>query len=499
MAGAPPFVPPTMIPPPLPPGWTQHIAPAGQVYYHNAFTSQSTYIRPLPNFPMVPSGPPQLPVESKKREKPTNEGNTFYTNKAKKESVWTVPEGITVAVGNLKKEEAVAEAKKAEDEHREWESKEVERVKREVDEVVAKQKAEEPQPMDEMIVSKKARVEDAEEEEEEEDAEEDPRRQEKEAKLAEEEAKKAGINMPVQVDLSIEDAKAHFQGMYATLLQPLLPWNTALPQFASDPRFVLLPSLAARRKKVESTDPKEEFDRLLREEVKSTRTVWSDWRKAWKKDRRFYEKRAGAQKAEADFIVKRKLDKGPRYDSVGSSSLREEIFGAYVKTLTAVSSSVDMAAGAASSSSNNSRTEDEHESAKNIRKDRAALAVKERGECVCAPLTDQPGEGEGERDFRTLLTDAIRDPQIDPRLTTSPLPINCQIRLFHDHIAQLRSKHMQTLHGLLASHTPSLATTFADLSLSSLLSSPPATKMGLNSRNLEAEFARWQQGRTQAA
>ncbi|TDL21917.1 hypothetical protein BD410DRAFT_723793, partial [Rickenella mellea] len=35
--------------------------------------------------------------------------------------------------------------------------------------------------------------------------------------------------------------------------------------------------------------------------------------------------------------------------------------------------------------------------------------------------------------------------------------------------------------------------------LSSLLSSPPATKLGLNSRDLEAEFDRWQQERTQTA
>lgn len=35
-------------------------------------------------------------------------------------------------------------------------------------------------------------------------------------------------------------------------------------------------------------DPNEGFGRLLREEVKSTRTSWTDWRRAWKKDRRFY-------------------------------------------------------------------------------------------------------------------------------------------------------------------------------------------------------------------
>ena len=42
------------------------------------------------------------------------------------------------------------------------------------------------------------------------------------------------------------------------------------------------------KKEKTQANPKEEFDSLLREEVKSTRTVWSDFRRAWKKDRRFY-------------------------------------------------------------------------------------------------------------------------------------------------------------------------------------------------------------------
>jgi hypothetical protein len=78
--------------------------------------------------------------------------------------------------------------------------------------------------------------------------------------------------------------------------------------FISDPRYVLLPSVSARRdafdeycrdrareirqqnvkKEKAEANPKEEYDRLLSEEVKSTRTSWSDFRRTWKKDRRFY-------------------------------------------------------------------------------------------------------------------------------------------------------------------------------------------------------------------
>lgn len=82
----------------------------------------------------------------------------------------------------------------------------------------------------------------------------------------------------------------------------------SLPLFVNDPRYVLLPSVSARReafdeycrdrarelrqtqvkKEKEASDPKWEFERLLKEEVTSTRTSWTEWRRQWKKDRRFY-------------------------------------------------------------------------------------------------------------------------------------------------------------------------------------------------------------------
>jgi hypothetical protein len=76
----------------------------------------------------------------------------------------------------------------------------------------------------------------------------------------------------------------------------------------SDPRYVLVPSVSARRetfdeycrdrarelrqsnvkKEKDLANPQEAFERLLKEEVKSTRTSWSDFRRTWKKDRRFW-------------------------------------------------------------------------------------------------------------------------------------------------------------------------------------------------------------------
>lgn len=42
-------------PPPLPPGWTEHKAPAGHTYYYHAETKTSTYTRPGASAPAVPA------------------------------------------------------------------------------------------------------------------------------------------------------------------------------------------------------------------------------------------------------------------------------------------------------------------------------------------------------------------------------------------------------------------------------------------------------------
>jgi len=186
--------------------------------------------------------------------------------------------------------------------------------------------------------------------------------------------------------------------------------------------------------------------------VKSTRTSWSDFRRQWKKDRRFYGwgrddrerekrfreflkelgesacsslccvcldlksfclgKRALAQKAEADFFallresgvaqqgaawkeasrlsvcpttlltlctqVKKAISADPRYDAVGSSSLREELFNTFLNSQSnrtvpdpTEKPAVDIAS-----------VEDVDEIQK--RKDRKAHAVKEREEKIKA-------------------------------------------------------------------------------------------------------------------
>ena len=290
----------------------------------------------------------------------TTQGNTFYSHKAEKRSLWTVPDEIKEAVAALETEEHDAVERLIREQEEEAARIETERVKAQIAKETAKRKAQDPVPVDEVVISKKARVDDEPEDEEMDDGEEDSddddeeqeewqreaaaqlsaeaeehERQRKEEEEAEqkrikdeetlkEEYKTKQLNMPATVDLAPEEAKALFKVRllhpplfylsligYQTLLRekdinPLHPWDKSLPLFISDPRYVLLSSVSARREvfddycrerarelrqsKVakEKEDPKEEFEKLLNEQVKSTRTSWTDFRRQWKKDRRFY-------------------------------------------------------------------------------------------------------------------------------------------------------------------------------------------------------------------
>jgi len=203
--------------------------PNGQPYYYNATNHESTYIRPVP--PIQPQTP------AKKKEKPalktlipgtdwlrvtTTEGNIFYSHKIKKESVWVVPDELKDAL----------EAFQAQEEQQASSAKATKAPKSSE----AKRKAEEPVPVDEIVVSKKARVEDEPEEDDVEDSESEEEEEwqreaaeqlaaeaEEERKRVEEEEKRevemetkraraaAEIVMPQRVDLSIEEGKALFK------------------------------------------------------------------------------------------------------------------------------------------------------------------------------------------------------------------------------------------------------------------------------------------------
>jgi heat shock protein beta len=89
--------------------------------------------------------------------------------------------------------------------------------------------------------------------------------------------------------------------------------------------------------------------------------------------------------------------------------------------------------------------------------------------------------------------------QTDPRFQYSSLTPAYQRRLFEEHVGGLRAKHLDSLHALIHSHSTSLATEFSALPVASLLSSLPATKLGIDVYELEKEFGRWQRTRTTEA
>jgi transcription elongation regulator 1 len=204
---------------------------------------------------------PAFPATASQKEKPklktpipgtdwlrvtTNQGNVFYTNKAKKASVWTVPDEIKDAVELLEKQEEDDKVRAGRPPQEETQmddveaeqKREIERVRMEVQEVV-KRKVEDISLSDEIVISKKPRVgdqvgskgeevddtDDGEESEDEDwqreaaaqlakEAEEEKRQREEDEKA--EEARKTKENvpqltMPDRVDLSLEEGKALFK------------------------------------------------------------------------------------------------------------------------------------------------------------------------------------------------------------------------------------------------------------------------------------------------
>ena len=110
--------------------------------------------------------------------------------------------------------------------------------------------------------------------------------------------------------------------------------------------------------------------------------------------------------------VKRKIADDPRYDAVGSSSLRDGLFGTYLKARGASSTQETAEAVAPSAEANEGNggpVEDESEKARK-RKERKERAVKEREEKIRAERSKVDADidrsrnvinkEEGELDFR---------------------------------------------------------------------------------------------------
>ena len=216
------------------------------------------------------SAPAQKPVKDKPLVKTpvpgtdwirvkTTQGNTFYSHKVEKRSIWTVPDEIKEAVEALEKEEQHAAEALIKEQEEEATRVETERVKAQIAKETAKRKAQDPVPVDEVVISKKARVDDEEMDDEDEDSDSDDdeeveewqkeaaaqlaaeaeeherqQREEDEAELKrirdeetlKEEYKTQQLNMPAKVDLAPEEAKALFKVCWPPLI-PFIPGSQA--------------------------------------------------------------------------------------------------------------------------------------------------------------------------------------------------------------------------------------------------------------------------------
>ena len=186
----------------------------------------------------------------------TTQGNTFYSHKTEKRSIWVIPDEIKEAVEVLETEEREAVERLIREQEEEATRIETERVKAQIEKETAKRKARDPVPVDEVVITKKARVDDEPEDEEMDDEDEDSdgddeeeewqkeaavqlaaeaeehERQKKEEEEAEqkrikdeetlkEEYKTQQLNMPAKVDLAPEEAKALFKVRWSPLV-PLI-------------------------------------------------------------------------------------------------------------------------------------------------------------------------------------------------------------------------------------------------------------------------------------
>lgn len=201
--------------------------------------------------------------------------------------------------------------------------------------------------------------------------------------------------------------------------------------------------------------------------------------------------------------VKKTISRDPRYDAVGSSTLRAELFEGYVGKL---------------ASSSNTQTETPEQAAERKLAERKAKqeaslkarqanveAEKERVDREVGKSKAGAGREEGERLFSSLLVDQVRDHEIawndasrflssDPRFNHPSLMLGDKRRLFEQHISRIASKRSNALHDLFNSNTPQLDTPY-DVVYPKIIDDPIVQRAGLDVHSLEDRWNAWKRQR----
>lgn len=484
----------------------------------------------------------------------TNHGNIFYSNKETRTSTWEIPEEIADAVAAL----VISEDDGQESDHAIRISPEpaaeqtgTKRKHREEDDEEEEERAEKRPKVDDTTIG----VEDEDDDEwqrqaAEEMAKEEEKPQEPEVKLSTEEAttllKSILRDKDVNPMLPWESSVAIFSQdeRYAAL-------NSGTPIALQHDIFEEYCKEVIKERKEQAAVPKAElspldaYRELLRVTVTSTRMTYTQFRQQVKKDRRFYsygrdekerekmfrsylkdlgeEKRNERKRAEEAFLlmlkeghksglfqspgsvkwadVKKQFQKDPRYDAVGSSTLREELFETFIKTFMIAKDSLEMA----STSRDSERMEVAPEVDRRQRREKAVREREERVRRVQAALEKQNALSraglnleEAELTFKTLLIDHVREPNVsfesamnylsaDQRFASiSQATSMSQARLrslFQAHISHLQAKGSAALFSLFESYAPGLDVHWHGLSSSakdSIANSSVAKRLDLD-------------------
>lgn len=330
--------------------------------------------------------------------------------------------------------------------------------------------------------------------------------------------------------LSSEELKATFKAMLLEKsIDPIAPWDNELPKFVTDPRYLALSSMKERRdlfdefckeklrqrraeKQVTAKlSPPEAYRSLLIEAVTSTRTHWEEFRTKYKKDPRFRNfgrddrerektfkswlkelgerKRAEVLKAEEDFKrflsekrceleaahpklsetewkeVREILKKDKRFEVITSNTVKEGIWKKWSKQL-------EEQVGTPSVTDQEDTKKAKQEASLKAREEEVRLQ-KQRLEKQADITRHELGKEEAEREFRSLLIDAVRDHDVtweethrslekDPRFPQSKaLSLSNLKRIFSHHTASIYAKRLSALESFFQDQAPSLATPFS--------------------------------------
>lgn len=204
--------------------------------------------------------------------------------------------------------------------------------------------------------------------------------------------------------------------------------------------------------------------------------------------------------------MKRPLVRDPRYDAVGSSSLREELFKRYQTNLS-------------SSSTTKLSAEEEAAQKAKTKKERAEASLREREQQVKEKQHQMERDlrrskqganrEEAEREFGSLLVQAIREHNVswsaalpllekDARFQSTGLSLSDKQRMFNSHLETIAHKRLDALYKLFESHSPKLNTPFEDV-FPEIVNDYAVTRLSLTPEKLEQRYEQWQDVRFQQA